>query len=185
MKVILRRFLKGNSVRYFNINSIECSNIWKELKLPKVAYLEELKRPLLKPKNFLAFTSIVHTFSYSYNSITKIVEKVIIYEIVIIFLPKLKRMYLIKPDMRFRWLRFLNLAKLHEKIYHFDFYYLKQRRYLIKSLKKLKNPTKKELDEWIIHFNKKLVKEQEKSHMKAPKAEFICSNDYLSKILLY
>ena len=56
---------------------------------------------------------------------------------------------------------------------------------MINSLKGLKKPTKNKIDNWIYNFNKKIVTEQEKSHFLAPKAEYMCSNEYLSKILRY
>jgi hypothetical protein len=187
MEVIIQRIPTGIPLKYFDVDAKDCENFWRNRQTIKHLFIREINRTIIKPHNQLAFTFIGYDITYSVNQKTKLVEKLTILESVIVYLPKWKQFRSKPSRMQNRYLSFLKKALYHENKYHGYLYEEKQLDFLYKVLKNIKQPTITKVSSNIKKFQSRLIKEQELSHLKAPKGKPFCFthpllNEKISKV---
>ena len=151
------------------------------MKLPKLVFIRDINKTIIKPHKYLAFTFIGYDISYSVNEHTKLVEKVKIQENVIVYLPKWKQFSNKPIRLQQRYFSFLKKALYHEYKYHVYFYEEKQLDTLYYTLKNIQKTNIRDIQTVIRNFQRKLITEQEKSHENAPKGKPFCYKISYSK----
>lgn len=174
MQVEIHRFPNGIPLKTFEVNATSCEIFWNQLQLPKLIFIREIDKKIIKPNNYLAFTFIGYDITYQVNQKTKYVEKLKIDEQVIVYLPKWNQLKIKAPKIQKRYYTFLKMALYHEYKYHVYLYEDKQLNFLYKLLENIKNPTLPRVAWTIKKFQKKLIKEQEISHARAPRGQKFC-----------
>lgn len=174
MQVKITRYPTGVPIRYFEVDAITCDIFWRNLKKPKIMFIRDINKTILKPANYLAFTFIGYDITYSVNQMTKIVEKMTITENVIIYLPKWNQYRKNSSRIQKRFFSFLKKALYHEYKYHVYLYEERQLHYLYNVLKNLEKPTLTRVAKTIKNFQRMLIQEQELSHVSAPRGKSFC-----------